>query len=70
LSGFNLATNLDRIIFSTRTILIKNNSATEKGIGRINVDDFDEKKEGFDLQLLENKFEGYTCDNVSRMRMF
>jgi hypothetical protein len=70
LSGFNLATNLDRIIFSTRTILIKNSNATEKGIGRINVDDFDEKKEGFDLQLLENKFDGYTCDNVSRMRMF
>jgi hypothetical protein len=70
LSGFNIATNLDRIIFSTRTILIKNSNATEKGIMRINVDDFDENIEGFDIQILENKLDGYSCDNVSRMRMF
>jgi hypothetical protein len=70
LSGYNLTTNLDRILFSARTILIKNDDATEKGIKRIRLSDFDPKSEGFDIHILENMPERYLCDNVSRMRMF
>jgi hypothetical protein len=70
LSGFNLSTNLDRIIFAARTILIKDNDATKKGICRISTFDFNGKTEGFDVHILQNSPEKFACDNVSRMRMF
>jgi hypothetical protein len=67
LSGFNLSTNLDRTLFSARTILIKDEKATEQDIMRMKISDFDQELEGFDIRILET-ISGYVCDNITMMR--
>jgi hypothetical protein len=67
ISGFNLSTNLDRVLFSARTILVKDEEATEKDIMRMKTSDFDQELEGFDIRILET-ISGYVCDNITMMR--
>jgi hypothetical protein len=67
ISGFNHSTNLDRILFSGRTILVKNNDATDAGIMRMRVSDFNQDSEGFDVRILKT-ISGYVCDNTTLIR--
>ena len=67
ISGFNLSTNLDRILFSARTILVKDEEAAEKDIMRMKISDFDQELEGFNIRILET-ISGYVCDNITMMR--
>jgi len=66
-SGVNLSTNLDRVLFWARTILVKDEHADETDIERMKTSEFKQESEEFDLRILET-ISGYVCDNITMMR--
>lgn len=70
LCGYNLTTNMDRILFATLMVFVKDSSAHRGGIGRFGVNKFEEYKPGFKKELLENTIEkgDYICRLLSDVR--
>jgi hypothetical protein len=70
LLGYNLTTNMDRILFATIMVFVKDQHAHRGGIGRFGINKFDEYKPGFKKELLENTIEkgDYICRLLSDVR--
>jgi hypothetical protein len=70
LVGYNLTTNMDRILFATLMVFVKDQHAHRGGIGRFGINKFDDYKPGFKKELLENTIEkgDYICRLLSDVR--
>jgi hypothetical protein len=70
LLGYNLTTNMDRILFATLMVFVKDPDAHRGGIGRFGVNKFEEHKPGFKKELLENTIDkgDYICRLLSDVR--
>lgn len=69
ITGYNLTTNLDGILLSARTILIKRPEANKDGVRRIAEAEFNSDEERFEKELLANEAEPYLCENISLVGM-
>jgi hypothetical protein len=70
LLGYNLTTNMDRILFATLMVFVKDPKANPGGIGRFAINKFDEYRPGFKKELLENTIDkgDYVCRLLSDVR--